>query len=172
MYKINSIKILSTSLFCAALLSASGYTIVGPESPKPYETTAIKELTEYLAKRVKGELTVGGRTDIVFHVGDTELVKSKGLVSSALPDEKWIVKSFGNQVLVNGGGTRGALYATYHFLEDCCDIHWWSDFEEYVPEASPLVLPKLNMSGRPFFRYRNIHRGTVHDQEMTAVRNR
>ena len=91
MYKTKVIKILSMLLLFATMLSANGYTIVGPESPKPHEATAIKELTEYLAKRVKGELTVGGRADISFHVGDTELAKSKGLVSSALPDEKWIV---------------------------------------------------------------------------------
>ncbi len=160
------------SLCCAAALFAQDYKIVGPVEPKPYEATAIKDLTEYLGRRVKGILTIGGKSGVTFHVGDTELAKSKGLMSSELPDEKWIVKSFGDQILINGGGRHGALYATYHFLEDCCDVHWWSDFEDYVPPASPLALPTLDMSGRPYFRYRNIYRGSATANELTAFRNR
>ncbi len=164
---------LAISFLCTAALFAQDYRIVGPKEPKPYETTAIKELTEYLAKRVKGDLTIGGKKGVTFHVGDTELAESKGLTSTKLPDEKWVVKSFGDDVVVNGGGLHGALYATYHFLEDCCDIHWWSDYEEYVPPASPLELPALDLSGRPCFRYRNIHRGWGgSDLPITAIRNR
>ncbi len=128
-------------LFCAAALFAQNYKIVGPAEPKPYEATAIKDLTDYLAKRVKGDLTIGGKKNIFFYVGDTQLAELQGLTSIKLPDEQWVVKSFGDKVLINGGGLHGALYATYHFLEDCCDIHWWSDYEEYVPPASPLALP-------------------------------
>ncbi len=160
-------------LFCAAALFAQNYKIVGPAEPKPYEATAIKDLTDYLAKRVKGDLTIGGKKNIFFYVGDTQLAELQGLTSIKLPDEQWVVKSFGDKVLINGGGLHGALYATYHFLEDCCDIHWWSDYEEYVPSASPLALPTLDMSGRPAFRYRNIHRGYGgSDMHETAIRNR
>ncbi|MBQ7652668.1 MAG: DUF4838 domain-containing protein, partial [Victivallales bacterium] len=85
---------------------------------------------------------------------------ANNLLSSQLEDEQWVVKSVGDNVIVNGGGTRGALYATYHFLEDCCDIHWWSEFEEYVPTASSLKLNALEMNGKPAFSYRYIYRGT------------
>ena len=166
-------KAFAISLFCAAALFAQNYRIVGPSEPKPHERTAIKDLTEYLAKRIGGnKLVIGGGNSVTFHVGDTQLAESKGVTSKTLPDEKWVVKSFGDDVLINGGGLHGALYATYHFLEDCCDIHWWSDYEEYVPPASPLTLPALDMSGRPCFRYRNIHRGGRGGNEITAFRNR
>ena len=146
-------------LCCALPLLAQEYRIVGPDAPKPHEVTAVQELTDYLAKRVKGRLEIGGKSQVTFHVGDTALAKEKGLLSTQLEDEQWVVKSFGGDVVVNGGGTRGALYAAYHFLEDCCDIHWWSEFEEYVPEAGPLALPALDMKGKPAFIYRNIFRG-------------
>ena len=167
-------KTFAATLFLAIALFAQNYRIVGPSEPKPHETTAIKDLKEYLAKRLGGnKLVIGGSASVTFHVGDTQLAESKGLTSKTLPDEKWIVKSFGNDVLINGGGLHGALFATYHFLEDCCDIHWWSDFEEYVPPASALTLPALDMNGRPCFQYRNIHRsyGGPNLPE-TAIRNR
>ncbi|MBQ7650657.1 MAG: DUF4838 domain-containing protein [Victivallales bacterium] len=165
-------KALVISLLFAAALFAQNYKIVGPAEPKPHEATAIKDLTEYLAKRVKGDLTIGGKKNITFYVGDTQLAESLELTSIKLPDERWVVKSFGEQVVINGGGQHGALYATYHFLEDCCNIHWWSDHEEYVPPASPLDLPALDMSGKPYFIYRNIHRGSNKALEITAIRNR
>ena len=150
-----------TLLFWGALpLFAQEYKIVGPEAPKPHEATAVQELTDYLAKRIKGKLVIGGKSPVTFHVGDTALAKASNLLSTQLEDEQGVVKSVGDNVIVNGGGTRGALYATYHFLEDCCDIHWWSEFEEYVPTASPLALPALDMKGKPAFSYRTTYRGT------------
>ena len=142
---------------CMAALMAQPYSIKGPSSPKPYEASAMTELGDYLAKRIDGTLTVGGRSAVVFHVGDTEFAKANKCFSSDFMDEQWIIKSVGNNVILNGGGTRGALYAVYHFLEDYCDIHWWNEYEDYVPKASSLTLPALDAKGRPAFLYRDIY---------------
>ncbi len=142
---------------CAGALMAQSYTIKGPSAPKPYEQNAIKELGGYLAKRINGTLKVDGQSPVVFQIGDTDFAKAHGCLSTQLEDEQWVIKSVGNQVLLNGGGTRGALYAVYHFLEDYCDIHWWNEYEEYVPKASSLTLPKLDAKGKPTFLYRDIY---------------
>lgn len=146
------------SLACTATALGQTYTVEGPAEPLPHEATAVKDLREYLARRVKGDVTIGGKRNIEFHVGDTDLARTHKLLSSGLPDEQWHIKSIDNHVLLNGGGTRGALYAVYHFLEDFCDIHWWSEYEDYVPPASPLELPTLNASGNPAFQYRDLFR--------------
>ena len=154
-----------TTLMCAGLaLDAAPYEVAGPDAPKPHEQTAVKELSDYLGKRVGGTLCVGGKEGIVFRVGDTELARKQGLLSSQLPPEKWIVRSFGNEVLLNGGGPRGALFAVYHFLEDCCGVRWWSEFEEDVPPAGPLDLPALDLEGQPAFAYRDIYRANQGSQ--------
>ncbi|MBQ7652364.1 MAG: DUF4838 domain-containing protein, partial [Victivallales bacterium] len=49
------------------------------------------------------------------------------------------------------------LYATYHFREDSCGIHGWSEIEEYVPKASSLTLDKLDASGKPAFICRDLY---------------
>ncbi len=145
------------TILCACSLMAQSYFIKGPANPKQHEATAMQELTDYLAKRIEGKLTIGGASPVTFQVGDTELAAKHKLLSSELPEEEWHSKSVGDQIILNGGGTRGALYATYHFLEDYCGIHWWSVVEEYVPKASSLTLDALDASGKPAFIFRDMY---------------
>lgn len=154
----------------SALLLAS-FSIVGPSEPKAWETGAARELKSYLGLATHGDVVVDGQRDVVFHVGDTEFAAEKGLSSAALMDEEWVIRSFGKDVVLNGGGTRGTLYAVYRFLEDFCDVRWWSDDEEDVPLKTPLALPPLNCRGKPYFMIRDTHRGSRLDKR-TAVRNR
>ncbi len=165
-------KLISTmTMLCACSLMAQSYFVKGPANPKPHEATAMKELADYLAKRIDGKLTIGGASPVTFQVGDTELAAKHNLLSSSLLDEEWRIKSVGSDVIINGGGTRGVLYAAYHFLEDYCDIHWWSDVEEHVPKASPLTLKVLDAKGRPAFLYRDIYRSN-RPNPRTSIRLR
>ena len=157
-----------------SLMMAQSYFIKGPEVPKPQEKTAIQEMTDYLARRIGDKtLSIGGKTPVTFQIGDTELARQQKCLSSEMEDERWVIRSVGDQILINGGGVRGVLYAVYHFLEDFCDIHWWSDYEEYVPETSSLTLDTLNATGKPAFLYRDIYRTyRGPDSVRTAIRNR
>ncbi|HNX04235.1 MAG TPA: DUF4838 domain-containing protein [Opitutales bacterium] len=146
----------------AAFLVPEAWKIEAPPAAKPHETKAADELSNHLAKRVKGTLTVAGRDAVVFHVGDTEFAKAKGLGSDKFAADEWAVKSFGGDVVLTGGGTHGALYATWHFLEDVCGVRWWSQVETQMPPAAPLALGKLDLSGKPAFPYRDVYTG-IHD---------
>lgn len=143
-----------------------------PGQPKVWEKTASSELKDYLKRIcVDDAISVGGEKDVVFHVGDTDFAMSNGLSSATLKDEEWIVKSFGRDVVLNGGGTRGCLYAVYHFLEDQCNVRWWYGGEEDVPVVCAIDLPKLDLRGRPYFFYRDIYSSKDSDPRY-AVRNR
>ena len=135
------------------------FVVRQPEAAKPCEVWAAKELAHYLARRVSGVLTVDGLCGVTFHVGDTSFAKEKGYASERMLDEQWIVKSYGADVILNGGGSRGAIYAVTHFLEDFCGVRWWSPSEEHVPPPAPLALPRLEASGRPAFRLRTLYTG-------------
>ena len=146
-------------------------TDVSPNA-KPWEKTAAQEFRDYFDRvALNGKVTVAGRDGVVFHIGDTAFAIGKGLGSQSLQNEEWVVKSFGRDVVLNGGGTRGCLYAVYRFLEDFGDIHWWMDGDEDVPPARPLALPALNHRGKPHFFYRDVYRSKK-DDFRTAVRNR
>ena len=156
-------------LFLAAV------TVISPDAPKPYEVTAAKELRTYLGKCVpSGKVTVGGAKDVVFHVGDTALARAKGLAAEQIDEDRWIIRSFGKDIVLVGGGSRGTLYAVSHFLEDFCDVRWWSDREEDAPVRDSLALPALDVSGKPAFRYRSIHRSRnrAESDPRLAIRRR
>lgn len=174
-------------VLCAALLLAAGigcrvnperarpYEVRRPSAPHPWEETASREFADYLQRVSGGKVVVGGKDKVVFHVGDTDFAKARGLASAQFVDEAWIVRSFGHDVVMNGGGTRGCLYAVYAFLENVCGVRWWADGDEDVPAAHPLVLPELRLSGRPHFRYRDIFRDVSEKEGFDpkiAVRNR
>ncbi len=158
----------AVACLCAACAALDvPFEIRLPKEAEPHEDWASRELGSYLARRVIGSLTVEGLDGVTFHVGDTPLAMEKGYSSKNMLDEQWIVKSYGSDVVLNGGGTRGAIYAVSHFLEDFCGVRWWSPSEDFVPPATPLVLPRLNVSGRPAFRLRTLYTGL---QEPNADR--
>ena len=155
------------------LPAVAPFRIVLPDEPKPWEQTAAEELEHYLGICLGGNpLTVGGQDGVVFHIGDTEFAR-KNLPN--LADEEWLIKSFGRDVVLVGGGTRGTLYAVYHFLEDCCGVRWWGDNDENVPAPGPLAFGALDLRGKPFFECRNIYRSYPSEgspDPRTAARNR
>ena len=148
-------------MMTAALCGASPrYVIDMPQEPAVYEKTASEELLSYLKRlTTEGRVTVDGHEDVVFHVGDTAFAREKGLGASSLDDEEWVVRSFGRDVVLGGGGTRGTLFAVSHFLEDECGVRWYWRGEDDVPEGSVLTLKALDRRGKPFFARRQIYTG-------------
>ena len=169
------------ALALALSCCAGQFEVRGPDAPKAWEKTAAEELRHYLGlclgrdgarpSRCLHPLTVEGLDGAVFHVGDTAFARAKGLAPDSFKDEEWCVKSFGRDVVLAGGGTRGTLYAVYHFLEDDCGVRWWMDGDEDVPPAKPLRFGALDRRGKPFFPCRNIYRFRTSDPR-TAIRNR
>ncbi|MBQ7649918.1 MAG: hypothetical protein IJS15_03110, partial [Victivallales bacterium] len=52
------------TLACATSLMAQSYFVKGSANPKPHEVTAMQELNDYLAKRIDGKLTIGGKSPV------------------------------------------------------------------------------------------------------------
>ena len=148
------------------------FTVSLPENPKPWEKFAAEELTAFLSQAAaEGAVSVGGQDGVVFHVGDTPMAVSHSLQSATMPEEKWVIRSFGRDVVLNGGGTRGTIYSVMHFLEDVVGVRFWNDSEIDVPAPKAIALPALDASGRPAFKYRDIYRGNATNATaLSAVR--
>ncbi len=150
-------------VFCAALLSgAAEWNILLPPSPALTEQTAAQELSHYLGAAVKDTLSVDG----------VQIRNLKIAIDPALPREAWHVASAGD-TLIFSGGFRGILYAVYDFLEWQIGIHWWNPFEEQIPPARDITLPRLEISGQPKFSMREIFRSNYPaDEGRFAARSR
>ena len=83
--------VFAAMLFAVASSSMAGdrqFKVQGPTDPKVWEKTAVEELEHYLGLCLGGNrLTVDGHDGVVFHVGDTEFAKKKGL--DGFKDEEW-----------------------------------------------------------------------------------
>lgn len=144
-----------------------------PEHPEIWETTAARELRHYLGQAVLSVKAYG--QNVVFHVGNTDAANEIGFAPGKLEDEEWAVRALPDgRVILCGGGIRGTFYSVCIFLERQLGVRWFTPTDEFIPEPKPLDLTGLEMSGRPFFRIRNIYRRPkpFFDRGRFAARNR
>lgn len=154
----------------------SKVSIVLPQNATLPEQTAAGELDDYLTKITGGDFVISnepsGQTNSAIYVGNTAFAKAANLTADTLTSEEWRVKTHRNSLVLVGGGTRGTLYATYHFLEDVAGVRWWNPWEERVPSRKELRLAPLDKRGKPAFNYRDIYSIYGNDNGRFAARNR
>lgn len=147
-------KILFLAIACAALLANGADLTVKNISisivNKKFKSadTAAAELVNYLGKTVADSLVINGK----------KIKKIVLVQNDKAAEESWSIKSNGDTLTISGGGRRGMLYGTYHFLEDFIGVRWWNPYEEFVPKAKNIKLNAINVSGKPHFQFRDIYR--------------
>jgi hypothetical protein len=152
-------------------------TIVLAQKATAAEQTAANELAGYLRQitgatfPVQTEDKLPAEGNRVF-VGSTDFAKSQGFSADKLGPEEWIIRTMGKDLVIIGGQPRGTIYGAYHFLEDVLGIHWWSPFEESVPQCKTLRIRVLQLQGKPVIQYRDIYMLYGNDGGRFAARNR
>ena len=54
----------------------------------------------------------------------------------ALGAEELLIKTKGRRLLLAGGRPRGTIYAVNRFLQDQCDVRWWTPWASRIPNAT------------------------------------
>ena len=150
--------------FVSQAAPVAGITLEMPPDAAPAVHTARDELEHYITLAAKS-ISVGGR----------KLGKIVLSVDERLDEEAWEISETDGALRLAGGSPRGVLYAAYHFLEDCLDIHWWTPWDESVPSAKDWGFESLSLSGKPTFFCRDLYRNPsklIGDLAGFAVRNR
>ncbi|MBQ7651965.1 MAG: DUF4838 domain-containing protein, partial [Victivallales bacterium] len=162
---------LTGAIMCANL--AFGIEFVLPSNPILTEVTAHKELAEFIPK-VTEKLEVGGTEINAIHIGDTPLAIKAALTRASMKDDSYVVRRIGDCIVINGGGTRGVLYGTYHFLEQC-GIRFFSPVCTSIPKERALVkgFMSVDYDGAFFFPMRDIYTSKLMpaDGGRTAIAN-
>jgi hypothetical protein len=162
----------------ALSLNAQSKTIIVlPQNATLPERSAALELDDYLTKITGGTFetqteTAAGSTPGSIYVGNTQFATRAGADGSTLASEAWRIKTQNGNLILVGGGTRGTLYATYHFLEDVAGVRWWNPWEETVPTLGVLPVRAMDVRGKPSFSYRDIYMTYGHDEGAFAIRSR
>ena len=149
------------------------FEIILPAAPTAAEKTAKAEIENYL-KKAAAPFTIFGKKAKIY-IGDSAVAAENKIICADMAEEAWVIKTVKPDILIlAGGGTRGTLYAVYHFLEKYIGIRWWNPFDEYVPAAGPINLQTVNDSGKPEIMIRDIYRNPKYpdDKGRWCARNR
>ena len=153
--------LLNGSIQAEAVAKNMDLAIMLSEKATVPEQCAAEQLAEYVKKCTGRTATLKKEsadfTGNKIYVGKTLFAESNGIrFDNGRDDESWIVKSFGNTLVIAGGGRTGTLYGVYHYLEDVVGVRWWNPFEEDVPLKQGMPITGLSLSGKPAFEVRDI----------------
>ena len=122
------------------------------------EQTAASELALFLHIVTGGDFPVtaeaagpGGR---LFVGAGAARLASPPFETSALAPEEIVVRTSGDDLILAGGGPRGALYAVYTFLEDSVGCRWWTRTASFMPSKRSLSFDRLDIRFKPPLEYR------------------
>lgn len=143
----------------------STHTIcVAPEA-SPAEQRAALELQRFVEQMSGAKLPVA--------TGDACPARDRvRIVSGAAPMvvEQYRIETRGRDLVISGGGPRGAMYGVYALL-DKLGCRWFSADVSRIPSLPTISLGTLNEMGKPAFEYREVFFTEAWDKDWSA-RNR
>ena len=162
------VMLLVVSSFFSHITNVYSLEVRLSSNPTIQEKQAAKELCSYI-KKMTGtatQITCGEKTskEPTIFVGINAIANNAGFETKSFKPDEWHIKNVPGGLLLIGEGTRGTLYAVYHYLEDVCGVRWWNPWETFVPQLKSLKLENLNLSGIPTFKFRDIHALYGHDK--------
>ncbi len=86
-------------------------------------------------------------------------------------EEQYNLRTYKNTLTITGGGKRGVLYGCYALLEDVLGCRWYTSSISFTPDRKTVVVPKLEVTDRPAFEYREPYYTECLDGDW-AARNR
>jgi hypothetical protein len=138
--------------------------IVLGEKASSTEQYAAGELQRAIRVMSGGELPIGNGQGVRIVIGtpatSSEVKQKAGELGLGGDDAEKIVARTDRSTLYLAGNTpRGALYATYAFLEEVLGARWYWPGEdgEYLPHQPTIALPKVDLHQVPAFQYRGYH---------------
>ena len=156
------------------ILAADGrtnYRIIIAEEPAAPVLRAAMELQRFLEESTHAHFPVGDDSGAV---GEREIVVGMNRHSEALGVEKidslegFIMKTFGETIVLAGGEPRGTMYAVYSFLQDCVGCRWFTPKVSRIPRRERLVVGDIDEKREPALEYREPFFNEAFDGDWSA----
>jgi hypothetical protein len=128
------------------------------------EQNAVKELTNTLTQITGVSFEVIQRKPKFF-----ERYILVGLVTN-VPEEYIRIDVERSRIILLGGSPRATLYAVSRFLQNSCDVRWWTPWASHIPLRPTLVVKNISLREKPAFEYREAYWTPAFNAQW-AVRN-
>ena len=117
----------------------TSFAVVISEKPNVEASTAALWLSETLEQVTGAKFPIRKETDT-----DLPQTVLRVAANSRMKPEEWHIKTSPNQVLLEGGMPRGAIYAVCEFLETHVGVLRLDPFTEHVPKQPTLTIPAMD----------------------------
>lgn len=156
-------------------------TLILAPQPNAYEEQAVRELSSYFERisgaqlptsRGDGGATTAGSAQILIGRAAIEFAHLR-MPRREFTEDGFMLKVQDGALLVAGAGPRGTLFAARRLLEEI-GCRWFlpGEFGEVVPQRPSIIVPDLDISSKPHFRYRHIATDTTDEPtRLWAFRN-
>lgn len=142
----------------------SDYDIVIPKNATATEKQAAEELKDYVFQTtgvamsiVSDETFKQGGNKSYFSIGRTTLRDEARLNTQSLDlnTDGFVLKTHGENIIVDAHTDRGFLYGTYEYIEKMLGVKWIAVDETYIPKSSEIPVYETSIISVPAFEYRN-----------------
>ncbi|MFH1538617.1 MAG: DUF4838 domain-containing protein [bacterium] len=145
----------------------SDYKIVVPDGAGEAVAYAAEEMARFLEKIGGARLGVVAESQHGGGLGIFISIETSG----GLCEECFRIKTAGNDLRIEGGGPRGALYGVYAFLEEQLGCRWYAPGASVIPKKEKIEIGPLDVEQKPAFEYREPFFYHAFDPDW-AARNR
>ena len=144
----------------------TAYKIVVPVDVTATEMQAATELQYYVEqatgvtlKIVSDEEYVSSDTSAYFSIGETKQRDEANLNTESLNlnGDGFVVKTIGQNIIVDAKTDRGFLYGAYDMIEKMLGVRWFAADETYIPQADVVPVYEMNVVSVPAFEYRTYY---------------
>ena len=158
---------------CKGITLAAGgktnYQIIIPLKATSNEKQAAQILSKYLEQITGASFAVHAdnarKTDYEILIGINSHLNAP-LPTIVNHADGYSIETRRNNLLINGGGGKGVLYAVYTFLEKFCKCRKYDAGPAFVPKQNELIIPdEINISEVPDFDFREYYYTAIIDEE-------
>lgn len=166
--------LLSSDVMTLASGGTSRCPIVVPSLATNAELFAANEMSYYLERVTGAKFKIVEERDnhssSAIYIGFSRYALDNNIGSDKYLNEEWHIKMIRGNLVIVGGGPRGALYGVYEFLERYCGVYWFSADCEVFSGKQNFVISDIDVRGKPAIPLRYIA-SAWYRQRPTADRN-
>ncbi len=134
------------------------YVVLLPQDETPALRQAANELVDYAMlisgatlQIVSDETFSSANGGKYFSIGKTKLNQSANLKTDydSLNGDGFVLKTVGDDVIVDASTDMGYLFGTYEFIEKVMGVRWFASEETYIPQNENIPLYEIDLTSIP-----------------------